>query len=239
MWQALHEELETQGVTVVTVALDFDSEQSRTWIEQAQPAHPSLIDSQHRIDELLGITNVPMAVWIDETGTLVRPAENATIKRSPLRSMPLDDFPENIRNVLGEAQQIPDHSDAYRTAILDWVEKGADSRFALSPDEVIARSQPRPIEHSRAAASFELGTHLYRTVGKDAAVQWWKQAHELHPDNWTYKRQAWTLESTADGEPWDLLQEVGDTYGTSWYEDVVALGGGANYGVVPKLGVDE
>lgn len=235
MWQALHEELGDKGLTVVTVALDFDPEQSRTWIEQAQPTHPSLVDAEHRLDELLGITNVPMAVWIDETGTLVRPAESATIKQSPLRSMSLDDFPENVRNVLGEAQQIPDHSDAYRAAILDWVENGADSRFALKPDGVIALSQPRPIEHAEAAASFELGTHLYRTVGKEAAIPWWKRAHELHPENWTYKRQAWTLESTSEGQPWDLLQEVSDAYGTSWYEDVVALGGGANYGIEPQL----
>lgn len=235
MWQELHEELADDGLTVVTVALDFDPEQSRTWIDQAQPTHPSLVDGEHRLDELLGVTNVPMAVWIDETGTLVRPAESATIKRSPLRSMPLDELPENIKNVVSEAQQIPDHSEEYRAAILDWVANGADSTFALSAAEVIARSQPRPHEHGQAAAAFALGTHLYRTVGKNAAVQWWKQAHELHPGNWTYKRQAWTLESTPEGQPYDLLQEVGDTYGTSWYEDVVALGGGANYGVEPQL----
>lgn len=235
MWQELHAELEAEGLTVVTVALDFDPEQSRTWIDQAAPTHPSLVDSEHRLDELLGITNVPMAVWIDEAGTIVRPAESATIRTSALRSMPLDDFPENIKNVLTEAQKIPDHSDEYRAAILDWAAHGSESRFSLSPDVVVARSQPRPMEHAKAAAAFALGTHLFTTVGKDAAMPWWRQAHELHPENWTYKRQAWTLESTPEGQPYDLLQEVGDTYGTSWYEDVVALGGGGSYGVEPRL----
>jgi hypothetical protein len=236
VWQRLHAEFEADGLTVVTVALDLEPEQARSWIERAASTHPSLVDSAHRVDELLGITNVPMAVWIDETGTLVRPAESATIEPSPLRSMEIDDaFPENIKRVLVEAQKIPDHSQEYRAAIADWVTNGSDSRFALSPDEVIDRSQLRPIEHARAAACFELGQRLYRTVGKEAAVPWWKEAHSLHPDNWTYKRQAWTLETTLDGDPSDLLQEVGESYGTSWVEDVVALGGGANYGIEPQL----
>ncbi|MFM2076301.1 MAG: hypothetical protein RJA49_191, partial [Actinomycetota bacterium] len=29
----------------------------------------------HVTDDLFGFLNIPMAVWIDETGTIVRPAE--------------------------------------------------------------------------------------------------------------------------------------------------------------------
>ena len=32
----------------------------------------------------------------------------------------------------------------------DWVAKGADSEFALSPDEVVARSRPRTSERPLA-----------------------------------------------------------------------------------------
>ena len=41
--------------------------------------------------------------------------------------------------------------------LVDWANNGSGSRYALSPDEVIARSLPRPIEHARATACFELG----------------------------------------------------------------------------------
>ncbi|MBN4059693.1 TlpA family protein disulfide reductase [Acidimicrobium ferrooxidans] len=236
VWQALYEELESKGVTVVTVALDIDPEKARHWIEAAAPTHPSLIDSHHRIDELLGISNVPMAVWIDESGTLVRPAEAAAIKVSALRSIEItDDLAENLKLVLTEVKAMPDTGDAYRAAIVDWVEKGSDSEFALEPYEVIARSQPRPKQHSEAAACFAMGNHLFETEGKEAAIEWWKRAHALYPENWTYKRQAWTLETTPDGEPSDLLQEVDDAYGTSWIDSVLELGGGANYTVVPDL----
>jgi hypothetical protein len=235
VWQALHEELEPLGVTVVTVALDLDPDKARPWIEAAAPTHPSLIDSHHRIDELLGISNVPMAVWIDETGTLVRPAEGASIQPSPFAAMEITDrMPERLQAVLREFRTMPETGPAYRAAIVDWATRGADSPFALSPDEVIAASRPRSADHSRAAACFELGVHAERRGDHPAAVVWWKQAHALFPENWTYKRQAWTLESTPEGAQSDKAQEVQDTYGTSWTDEFLATGG-ANYTVLPNL----
>jgi len=221
---------------VLTVALDLDPAQALPWIEAAAPTHPSLIDSSHLIDEMFGITNVPMAVWIDEDGVLVRPAESASIEVSGFRDMEIsEDLPERLQLALGEIKKMPETAEEYRAAIADWVSLGASSAFALSADEVVARSLPRPLDHARAAACFELGQHLHQTEGKDAAIPWWKEAHRLHPENWTYKRQAWTLESTPPGEPSDLAQEVTEVYGTSWLDDVLALGGGANYGVTPQL----
>lgn len=221
---------------MVTVALDLDPDKARPWIDAAEPTHPSLIDTNHIVDELIGINNVPMAVWIDEDGMLVRPPEGASIEPSGTRKMEItDDLPERIKIAITEIKKMPDTAEAYRAAIVDWAANGADSRFALSPDEVIARSQPRPLDHSRAAACFELANHLYTTVGKDAARPYWKEAHALHRENWTYKRQAWTLESTAPGEPSDLSQEVSDVYGTTWLDDVLELGGGANYTITPQL----
>lgn len=235
MWQALHEELESSGLTVVTVALDFDAEKARPWVDAAAPTHPSLIDRGHRIDELFGITNVPMAVWIDESGTLVRPAEAASIQRSRLAGLAVTDrMPERMRTVLTEMKRMPDTGEAYRAAIVDWAANGAGSRFAMTPEAVIAASQPRPFEHSRAAACFELGRHLYEHGERAAAISWWKQAHELHPQNWTYKRQAWTLDSTPEGANSDRAQEVQDTYGTSWSDEFLKTGA-ENYSVPPDL----
>jgi hypothetical protein len=227
---------------IVTVALDIDPEQARPWIEAAPPSdgatpHVALVDSAHLVDELLGINNVPMAVWIDESGRIVRPAESASIEVSELRNMEISpDLPERLRIALTEIKKIPDSAQDYRAAIIDWATNGADSRFALDAADVIARSQPRSRDHAEAAAWFELGQHVFRTTGdKDAAVPLWKRAHALDRSNWTYKRQAWTLETTQEGQPSDLSQEVGDTYGTSWLDDVLALGGGANYGIAPQL----
>ncbi len=178
-----------------------------------------------------------MAVWIDESGTIVRPAEGASIERSSLRDMEIPEgLPDRLTRLLVEVKNIPEFSVDYRAAIVDWAQQGSASRFALSADKVIARSQPRGVDEAKAAACFELGEHLRRTVGDAAAVPWWREAHRLYPGNWTYKRQAWTLVTTPAGATEnDLLQEPNDVYEGSWLDDVIASGGGENYMVLPRL----
>lgn len=224
------------------MALDVEPAHTTKWIDAARPedpalAHPSLVDTQHLTDELFGFSNIPMAVWIDESGTIVRPAEGASIERSPLRDMDIPEgLPERLTRMLVEVKKIPDVAPDYRAAIVDWAQHGAASRFALSPDEVVARSQPRGADEAHAAACFELGEHLRRAVGPEAAVPWWREAHRLYPANWTYKRQAWTLVTTADGATEnDLMQGPNDVYEGNWLDDVVASGGGEAYTLLPQL----
>ena len=118
--------------------------------------------------------------------------------------------------MLAEAQKITTDPQGYVAAVRDWVEHGAESRFAMSPDEVVARSQPRPPEHARAAAAFELGQHLWRSGHRDDAPTWFREAHRLHPDNWTYKRQAWAFA--------DPLQGPTELYDSDWLSDIKAIG---------------
>jgi hypothetical protein len=222
---------------VVTVALDVRPEDTYAWIDAAAPTHPSLIDTMHVTGELFGFSNIPMAVWIDEDGMIVRPAESASIERSPLRDLEIPEgLPERIERMFREVKQIPDDSADYRAAILDWVEKGAASPFAMAADAVVAASQPRGGDEARAAACFEMGEHLRRTVGHEAAVPWWREAHRLFPSNWTYKRQAWTLVTTPEGATEnDLMQGPNDVYDGNWLDDVIAGGGGEAYTVRPQL----
>lgn len=199
------------------------------WIDAANPTHPSLIDTGHVTGDLFGFINVPMAVWIDETGTIVRPAELASLDARVRIEVP-EGTPDRIVRMMNEVNKLPDVGPKYRAAVLDWAEHGAASRFALSPDDVIARSRPADADRARAAACFELGHHLLETVGHDAAVPWWREAHRLFPENFTYKRQAWTLVTTPEGATEsDLIQAPNDVYEGSWLEDVIAVGGGDHY----------
>ena len=178
-----------------------------------------------------------MAVWIDEQGVLVRNAESASIMRRPLRNTDVpDDLPDRMAKMMNEVKSIPDDAEPYRAAIVDWVRRGAESPYALTPDEVVERSRPRGRAQAEATACFELGEHLRRAVGPDAAVPWWRRAHELDPANWTYKRQAWTLVTTPpDATANDLIQGPNDVYAGNWLDDVLAAGGGENYVVRPQL----
>ena len=231
MWQALHDELSPLGVTVVTVAMDGEVSMAEPWVKAASPTHPSLIDRTHSLGGALGFVNVPMAAWIDEHGVLVRPPESSRIVPSLMAGR---DVPPGLAPRIAARFELLRHAQAnahepYLAALRDWAHHGPDSPFALSPDEVVRRSQPRDADGARAAACFELGEHLRRTVSVDAATPWWREAHRLQPSNWTYKRQAWTLETTTPGEPSDLIQEPTERYEGNWLDDLVAQGGLQNY----------
>ncbi len=217
MWQELRAELRPAGLEIVTIALDANPEAARPWIDAASPEHPSLIDRAHLVDELFGIVNVPSGVWIDEAGTIVRPPETAYPKRPYFldREIPSDATPR-LAARMAETRKFQVDADAYVAALRDWVAHGAESRFVLSPEEVLRRSRPRPVEEAMAAARFELGQHLYRIGRADDAIPHFREAHRLQPDNWTYKRQAWTL-ADPDQKPTDL-------YETDWLSDVKKYG---------------
>ena len=220
-----------KGAEVVTVALDVGgADAARPFLDAAQPDHPSLIDDAHRCDEVFGFLNVPNAVWIDEQGMLVRPAHGATLQRSPFLDMEVPEGLGRLGEQLHEVKKIvTTDPDLYRSAIHDWLEHGAASRFALPPDEVVARSRPRPVEHAEAAAAFELAQHLHREGAPDDAVRWFRRAHELDPANWTYKRQAWTFATTEPGQPSDLVQGPTDLYEGNWLDDVRRVGAESYY----------
>ena len=217
MWQALRSELHDQGLEIVTVALDANAETARAVIERHPPSHPSLIDAEHSVDALFGIVNVPMSVWINEQGVIVRPPEPAFPGRASYENMTISDkLPQRLQDMLLEARKIRTDPEKYTSALRDWVAHGDASRFALTPDEVIERSRPRPMEEALAAAHFELGAHLHTAGQSEGAVRHWREAHRLQPDNWTYKRQAWSLA--------DPIQGPTDVYEGDWLSDVRKIG---------------
>ena len=218
MWQDLFQELGPRGLHIVTVALDTGGVDAiRPWIEAAQPDHPSLIDQAHVVDELFGITNVPSGIWIDETGTIVRPPETAYPRRPNYQDqeIPPDASAKEAASIT-EVKKLRTDAERYIFALRDWVAFGPRSRFALSPEEVLRRSRPRAVEDATAAAHFELGQHLHRTGRPRHAVPHFQEAYRLQPDNWTYKRQAWALLGP-DQNPLEV-------YGGDWLTDVRKIG---------------
>ena len=160
------------------------------------PTHPSLIDTTHVTDELFGFVNIPMAVWIDEDRHhraagrerlgRAQPAARHGDARRPARAA----RPDAPR---GEEDPRRRRGLPRRDRRLGAARRGL-SRFALSPDEVVARSQPRGDDEARAAACFELGEHLlpHRSATTPRCRGGAKRT-ACSPTNWTYKRQAWTL----------------------------------------------
>lgn len=202
MWRSLRDELHPHGFELVTVGLDALGEAGcRAFIEAAQPTHPSLIDRHHVLAELFGVINIPSSVWIDEEGAIVRPAEAAPApprpNAGPRLAMP-PDAPQRLRDIMAEAAKIRRDAEGYHAALRDWVAKGAESRFALSPAEVVERSRPRDADKARGHAHFQLAAQLEMEGHHAAAVTHFREAHRLVPDSWTFRRQAWSLEKVGD-----------------------------------------
>ncbi len=226
-------------------------EASRPYIEAAGATHPSLLDPGHAMGTLFGVVNVPAVVWIDEQGTIVRPPEPGwpgpsampaeALRTLPeLGSAPRAPRPDGEGTTLAAATSGHDRS-AYLDTVRDWVAAGPDSRYALPPDEVVARSQPRPLTQSAAAAHFELAEHLWRTGHRDRAIHHFNECHRLQPENWTYKRQAWSLVGNERvGGPygrWAQGPVVGEEddwpFASDFSSDVAALEAGGYYPGLP------
>lgn len=221
----MREELYPSGLEIVTVALDTGGlNAARPFIEVAKPAHPSLIDQAHLLDELFGIVNVPSGVWIDEEGQIVRPPELATNPRSSNLNPDLNNSAQVLNALILKGKP---NAEKYVGALCDWVTKGPASRYALAPEEVLQRSRPRPLEEATAAAHFELGQYLHRNGQPGAAIAHFREAHRLHFDNWTYKRQAWSFVDPAQGPT--------EIYEGDFRSDLKKIGGSENYYTVAKL----
>ena len=210
MWQALFDALQATGFMVVAVAQESrGAEHARPWIEQAQAKYWTLIDSGHRVSALYGMVNVPEAVWIDERGIIVRPAETAGatehFRRMDRTKMQLS--PEDIA-ARAAARAL------YIDAVRDWAITG---RHALDP-AAVARKQPRSTpEAALAHAHFRLGLWLRERGRLAASDDHLAAASRLHPESWCLWRQA------AD------LEKVGNAVSPAFWARVDALGDKAYY----------
>jgi hypothetical protein len=165
--------------------------------------------------ELFGMTNVPFAIWIDEHGTIVRPAEVAFAPRQARdqgqdQSSYVAQLPERQRKIIEKMTTNMRDTDRYAAAVRDWAANRGESRYVLSEEEVIERSRPRPPEFGLAAAHFELAQHLHRAGFARDAVPHFQEAHRLDPTNWSYHREALSLVDPEWGQVYerDMLSEV-------------------------------
>lgn len=139
------------------------------------------------------MVNVPSAVWIDENGVIVRPAE------TPASS-------KGMADILGVGET------AYLDALRDWARNGADSAYALQPDERAERQHAPDADDALAAANFRLGEYLVERGQKEAAAPYIAAAQLLRPESWTYRRQAWAI------------YDPGQNVGRGWFEAAMSTG---------------
>ena len=180
---------------------------ARPWIEQAHPTYPCVIDQEHRVADLYNMVNVPSAVWISESGLIVRPPEPAGAyegfrSRDPATGV----MPQDIADKTAGAKR------TYVEAVKDWARKGAASEYVLAPAQARNRMVTATATIARAHAAFRLGQHLlhiHNTVEGDAFLL---LASQLHPDSWNFWRQRAPKDNrglAATPEFWARVKDLG------------------------------
>ena len=187
--------------------MDRTPEAARPWIEAAKPSYPCVIDRDHRVAELYHMVNVPQAVWIDETGHIVRPTESAGAYEG-FRSMDRTTrkVPDEVAAITSRAKR------TYVDAVRDWVIRGRSSVHAFDPEQAAAHLTLPDDGVARAHAHFRLGQHLLRRGQEPAAQAEFEAARRLHPDSWNIWRQTAAVDARglASGpEFWSRVDALG------------------------------
>ena len=174
----------------------------------AAPTYPNLIDERHVVADLYNMTNVPMAVWIDESGNIVRPAEVAGTC-DEFRSMDRSTF-QMKKDAIERAKAV---RGTYVDAIRDWVANGESSEYALSAGEVRRRVHAPANVDPLATANFRIGQYLHRQGHTQDARRYFQETRRLCPERWNYLRQTMQLEedgSASGPEFFRALDALGD-----------------------------
>jgi hypothetical protein len=175
VWQALYEELRDKNFEIVSVAQDSKgADATREWITATKLDYTVLIDEAHIVSKLYNMVNVPTGVWIDESGTIVRPNEVA--------------FADNRHQEFTGQDATP-----YVDAIRDWVHNGAQSPYVMDATKLRAALAVNDPDALAASAEFGLAEQLQRNGYETEAIAHFKHAQRLNPRSWNYKRQAYAL----------------------------------------------
>ena len=70
--------MKDRNFEIVAAAQDIGGEAAAgKWYDAAKATFTTLVDAKHTVSSAFHLVNVPMGVWIDERGRVVRPAEPA------------------------------------------------------------------------------------------------------------------------------------------------------------------
>ena len=164
-WQQFYEEYGEQ-IEVVVIAQDAQgAEVARPWVEKAGGTYRALLDQHNAIGKAYNVKFVPVGIFVDEEGRLVRAVGSVNIDKGTLRG----ELVEWITSGM-----IPS---AWRDA-----DKGAKPR-ALTADE------------QAADAKFQRAIALLKQGKREDAVAELKRAYVLDPKNWLIRKQLWAIEN--------------------------------------------
>lgn len=150
------------------MALERNFEDPEPYVRDAEPEHPSLIDTRHRVAELYDVDNVPTGIWIDEDLRIVRPNDVV--------------FGRDAFDVATGF-----HSSDHREALKAWVRDG-DATHTLEKNSMGEGRTTPSREKLEARNEYRLAQWLYEHGHEDRATEWYERASEHAPADVTIRR---------------------------------------------------
>jgi len=191
--------MKARNFEIASVAEDVGGlKAAAPWIEKANPGFTVLVDEQHTVASLYGMVNVPTAVWIDESGKIVRPNEVAYI----------DNRFKGMHGIDAEP---------YLNGLRDWLAQGDKSAYVMGPEKLRDRLNQFTPDNLLADANFKMGEYLVTTGHEGEAIPYFKTAQKLRPDDWNYKRQAWLFADPDKDYGTNFMKEVKGLNGKPYY----------------------
>lgn len=148
--------------------MERNFEDPSPWIEKAEPDHPSLIDTKHRISELYNVENVPTGFWIDENRNFVRPGDVV--------------FGSNYSRFL-TGINAKDHKEALKK----WV-RSDQNVTDYDKSEIAKKQTNESTDREDARAYFHLAQWLYENDKRSSAEDYFNKAIELAPNDVAIRR---------------------------------------------------
>ena len=198
VWQSIYEELNGDNFEIISAAQDTGGEAAAGKIfDDAKVTYTSIIDVDHTISSLYNLVNVTSAVWIDETGKIVRINEGTYAESHKLGTYEFG-------------------SDDYVPALRDWVKNGADSKYAWDVERVTSKIRQRTPDEAMGEPTFRLANYFFKQDDLERANRYWDKAQALHPDSWNFHRQDWSFLNPAETNR-NFTQKVGTLGDTPYY----------------------
>jgi hypothetical protein len=191
--------LKDQNFEIVAAAQDTGGEAAAgKWYDAAKATYTTLIDTNHAVSSAYQFINVPMGIWVDEHGKVVRPAEPAWSVNQTLSFAG--------KTIVAEGQ-------AYVAGLRDWVKNSERSEYALSDEEFARRVKPPSPAELEADASFKLAVWFHENGEEERSARHFEKAQQLNPDDWNYHRQQWSFTPKEAGKKWmEKFQKLEQPY---------------------------
>lgn len=141
------------------------AEVARPWVEKAGGTYRALLDQHNAIGKAYNVKFVPVGIFVDEEGRLVRSVGSVSIDNEALR---------------GE--------------LVEWITTGDIPGVWRNSDKE-EKPRVLTADEREADAIFQRAIALLKQGKREDAIAELKRAYVLDPKNWLIRKQLWAIEN--------------------------------------------